>query len=280
MLSRLQLDIATSGEPNRFVVEIQPDDSSVGSAEHLRSYQMFDTIGAVGGTAAYALLVGVLVGLSQMSGAAKFAAFATAVVWGIIVVAVAALGGFAQGAAGPVPVPPLAFVCFLAVLFGSWFALPKFRNAVLSVPLPALVAVNAARLGGVFFLILTNESRLSKPFGPAAGWGDIVVGALAIPLATVAVDGAVKYRTGLRLWNWLGALDLVNAVTLGLLSAPGTPFRVFTEGPGTSAMADLPWVMVPAMLVPLYFLIHFTIAKKLRELQRSIPHVVSLRGVA
>jgi hypothetical protein len=39
---------------------------------------MFHTIGAIGGTAAYALLVGVLVGLSRWSGTAKFAAFATA----------------------------------------------------------------------------------------------------------------------------------------------------------------------------------------------------------
>jgi hypothetical protein len=40
---------------------------------------MFDTIGAIGGTAAYALLVGVLVGLSRLNGTAKFAAFTTAI---------------------------------------------------------------------------------------------------------------------------------------------------------------------------------------------------------
>jgi hypothetical protein len=241
---------------------------------------MLDMIGAIGGTAAYALLVGVLVGLSRMSGIAKFVAFATAAVWGIIIVVVAALGGFGQGVAGPVPVPPLAFICFLALLFGAWLALPKFRTAVLSVPLPALVGVNIARLGGVFFLILTTEDRLSKPFGPAAGWGDIVVGALAILLATIAADNTVKYRTSLTLWNWLGALDLINAITLGLLSAPGTPFRIFTEGPGTSAMATLPWVMVPAMLVPLYFFIHFAIAMKLRESRQSTRNVVSPHAAA
>jgi hypothetical protein len=237
--------------------------------EYIRSYHMFDTIGAIGGTAAYALLVGVLVGLSRLSGTAKFAAFATAAVWGAIIVVAAAVGGFAQGAAGPVPVPPLAFMCFLALLFGSWFVSPKFRTAVLVVPLPALVGVNAARLGGVFFLILTDDGRLSKPFGPAAGWGDIVVGALAIPLMAIVAGGAVKHRAWLSLWNWLGALDLINAVTLGLLSAPGTPFRIFTEGPGTSAMATLPWVMVPAMLVPLYFFIHFAIAVKLRKSRQT-----------
>ena len=143
-----------------------------------------------------------------------------------------------------------------------------------------MAGVNVARLGGVFFLILTSEGRLSSPFGPAAGWGDITVGALAIPLAAMAAGGAVKHRTWVRLWNWLGSLDLINAVTLGLLSAPGTPFRIFTEGPGTSPMAALPWVMVPAMLVPLYFLIHFTIAMKLRELRQSTRNVVSPHAAA
>ena len=71
----------------------------------------------------------------------------------------------------------------------------------------------------------------------------------------------------LGLWNALGALDLVVAVALGLLSAPGTPFRVFTAGPGTSAIAELPWIMIPTLLVPVFLLIHLTIAAKLRSPQ-------------
>jgi hypothetical protein len=66
-----------------------------------------------------------------------------------------------------------------------------------------------------------------------------------------------------------GRIFTVNAITLGALSAPGTPFRVFTEGPGTTAMNTLPWIMVPTMLVPLYLLIHFTIAAKLRLVERA-----------
>ena len=59
------------------------------------------------------------------------------------------------------------------------------------------------------------------------------------------------------------------AVTLAALSAPGTPFRVFTEGPGTQVMATLPWAFVPAMLVPIDFLVHFAIAAKLRSVSRT-----------
>jgi hypothetical protein len=234
---------------------------------------MLDLIGAIGGTAVYAILVGVLVGLSRESGTAKFAAFAAAAIWGALIVTLAALGDFAPGVAGPVPVPVLAFACFLALLFVSWFASPRFRTAVLSVPLPALVGVNVTRTGGVLFLILTAERRLSGPFGPWAGWGDIIVGALALPLAVMCAGVALKHATWIKIWNALGALDLINAITLGLLSAPGLPFRVFTDGPGTLALASLPWVMVPAMLVQLYLLIHFVVPAKLKLLRESTQEV-------
>lgn len=236
---------------------------------------MFDMIGAMVGAAVYAALVGVLVGLSRGSGSAKLATSAAAAVWGAIIVAVAALGGFAPGATGPFPAPVFAFGGFLALLFAGWFFLPRFRSALLSVPLPALVGLNAARLGGVFFLILGANGRLSAPFAPVAGLGDMLVAALAIPLAAMAAARAGQPPAWVGAWNALGALDLVVAVSLGALSAPGTPFRVFTEEPGTLAMTQLPWVMVPTMLVPLYLLIHLTIAAKVRSMQPA-RHAVAM----
>jgi hypothetical protein len=238
---------------------------------------VIDMIGAIGATAVYAVLVGVLVGFSEVGGATKRAAFAAAAGWGGIIVATAALGGFAPGATGPVPAPVFAFAGLLALLFGGWFLLPRFRSALLSVPLPALVGLNAARLGGVSFLILAADGRLSAPFAPVAGWGDVVVAALAIPLAAMAASGGDERPAWLGVWNALGALDLVVAVSLGALSAPGTPFRVFTEGPGSLAMTALPWVMVPVMLVPLFLLTHLVIAAKLRSVQPAARAVAMAR---
>jgi hypothetical protein len=54
-----------------------------------------------------------------------------------------------------------------------------------------------------------------------------------------------------------------------LSSAPGTPFRVFTEGPGTQVLATLPWIFVPAVLVPIDLLVHFAIAAKLKSDPRA-----------
>ncbi len=240
---------------------------------------MFEVIGAIAYTALYAVLVGVLLGFSPARRSTKIAAAAAATLWGVIVVTIAGFGLSASGAAGPVPIPVMAFAVFFALLFGAWGARPQFRDALLSVPLPALVAVNAGRLVGIFQVIQTAQGRMSAPFGPAAGWGDFWVGALAIPIVAIAARGP-KNRGWVGAWNLLGAADLIDALTLGALSAPGTPFRVFTEGPGTGAMGALPWIMVPTMLVPLYLLVHFTIAAKLRSEERAPRTVLPARFAA
>ena len=151
------------------------------------------------------------------------------------------------------------------LLHGGWLLAPRVRGALLSVPLPALVDVHAGRLGGVLFLLLYADGRLSAPFAPAAGIGDIIVGSLALLFAPMLALRYDMRRSLLSLWNAFGVLDLVVAVTLGLLSAPGIPFRIFFEEPGTQAMTTLPWLFAPAMLVPIYFLIHVAIAAKLKS---------------
>lgn len=236
---------------------------------------MVDMIGAIVATAIYAVLVGVLVGFSPAGRGAKLVAVVAATVWGGIVIAVAARGGFAPGAAGPVPTVLFPFVGSLALLFAGWFFLPGFPSSLLSVPMPALVGLNATRLGGVFFLILAADGRLSAPFAPVAGLGDMLVAALAIPLAAVLAVGAGESTAWLGIWNALGVLDLIVAVSLGVLSSPGTPLRVFTEDPGTVAMTGLPWIMVPAILVPLFLFIHFVILAKVRSL-RPLTRAVAM----
>jgi hypothetical protein len=77
----------------------------------------------------------------------------------------------------------LAFSAVVLVGFVAWFLSPAFRHALPSVPLAALVGINAFRIGGIFFLLLFAGGRLSAPFAQSAGWGDIITGLLAIPLA-------------------------------------------------------------------------------------------------
>jgi hypothetical protein len=239
---------------------------------------MFDIIGTVFATTLYATLVGVLIGLAPARDATKLAAFAAAGVWLVIVVATAAAIDLWAIPGGPVPVNLLPFIVLMALLFGAWFLMPKVRDALLSLPLPALVALNIGRVVGIFFVFLYAQGRLSAPFAQSAGWGDVITGLLAIPLVLSMRTRAGRATTPLALWNAFGTLDLIAAISLGIMSAPGTPLRVFTEGPGTAVMAQLPWMMIPTMLVPLYLLVHLTIATKLRALHRpAVEAATALR---
>jgi hypothetical protein len=225
---------------------------------------MLDVIGALLFGAISVTFLVVLIGLAAIRPVSKLLAFAIAFSWIALIVAIAALGGFATGVAGPVPTPVLAFLILVIAGLTGWLAWPAFRRAVLSIPLVALVGINGVRVAGVLFLILHTQGRLAAPFSTSAGWGDIIAGAIAIPLAALMAWKGTVPRWLLGSWNAVGILDLITAITLGALSAPGTPFRVFTEAPGTNAMGTLPWVIIPAILVPLFLLTHLVIGVRLR----------------
>jgi hypothetical protein len=230
---------------------------------------MLDIIAALAIGAMFTVDVAVLVGFAAVSSRAKFGAFAIAATWAATIVTIAAMGGFRPGLFGPVPAPVLAFGALVFGSFVAWLSWPAFRRALLSVPLAALVGINSFRIGGVFFLLLFADGRLSSPFAPSAGWGDIITGRAAIPIAASAASARSVSRGLLAAWNAFGALDLVVAVSLAFLSAPGTPYRVFIDPPGTVVMTTLPWILVATLLVPLYLLTHFTIAARLRFLRYS-----------
>jgi len=227
---------------------------------------MLDFLGAIGATVIYATLVGVLTGFSQASRRTKWIVFSLATLWGALIVAIASAGGFRTGTLGPLPVPVVAFTILLAALFGLWFYSDRFRNAIAKVPFRAMIAVNILRYAGVMFLLLQAQGRLSAPFAPSAGWGDILIASLAIPIAL----SVGRFPNGwIRAWNLLGILDLVLAVSFGVLSAPGSPLQIFTEGSGTRALSELPWVMIPTMIIPILLLIHLAIDSRLRAVKQT-----------
>ena len=230
---------------------------------------MLDVIAGITFGAMFAADVTILVSLMDVRLKSKVRISTFAASWVAAVIAVAAMGGFRPGLLGPIPTPVVAFGAFVVGSLVAWLAWPAFRDALLSIPLAALVGINAFRIGGVFFLLLFADGRLPAPFAPSAGWGDIIIGMAAIPIAAIAASHRNVSPTIVTAWNAFGALDLVVAVTLAFISAPGTPYRVFTEEPGTAVMTTVPWILAATFLVPLYLLTHFTIAARLRSSRRA-----------
>jgi hypothetical protein len=163
------------------------------------------------------------------------------------------------------PLPGVFVVVpILAALVAVRFS-PAARAALLSVPLPFLVALNIGRVFGAFFLLLAAAERLSGPFPYSAGWGDVITGAFALPALWLAVRASAAGDRWLALWNAFGALDLIVAVSFGLTSAPGSPVQIIHAGIGPAAVLGLPWSLIPTVLVPAYLIVHGLIAVQLRE---------------
>jgi hypothetical protein len=95
-------------------------------------------------------------------------------------------------------------------------------------------------------------------------------GAIALLLLALLARGVRVPKLWLGGWNAFGLLDLLTALALAMLSVPGTAFRVFAEGPGTLVMGTLPWIFVPAMLVPVDLLVHVVIMVKLKSAKHAI----------
>jgi hypothetical protein len=71
---------------------------------------------------------------------------------------------------------------------------------------------------------------------------------------------------GFAVWNLLGILDLVVAVSLGALNSGFVPGLAGTVT--TAPKAQLPLVLIPAYLVPLFIMLH--VAALLRARQHPV----------
>jgi hypothetical protein len=222
---------------------------------------MLDFIGMVIIAALMMLIINALIIFMDASRVAKIVLAAVIGVW--IGLAAAAAGAGFLPISRPVPVVGLFVMVPLlaAALATAW---PAARKAMLSIPMPVMVALNIVRVFAVLFLMLAADGRLTGPFPYSAAWGDIITGVVAGPVLWLLKDGGARHNTSIASWNLFGAADLALAITFGITSAEGSPLQLF-PGPGSEAMQHVPWSFVPTVLVPIWLLLHAIIAMQLRR---------------
>jgi hypothetical protein len=222
---------------------------------------MLDFIGMVITAALMVLVVNALTTFMDVSRAAKITLAAVIGVW--IGLAAAAAGAGWLTISRPVPVVGLfvAVPLLAAVLVTAW---PAARKAMLSIPMPVMVALNIVRVFAVLFLMLEAEGRLTGPFPYSAAWGDIITAVAAVPVLWLLKDGGARYTLAIASWNVFGAADLVLAIAFGITSAEGSPLQLF-PGPGSEAMQHAPWSFVPTVLVPIWLILHAIMAVRLQR---------------
>ena len=222
----------------------------------------FDVIGGVELTASAAIMVATLSIVMGRDLARRLTLAAVLSGWFAIVVILAATRVLHYEHGIGSPGLGLAVVLPIVLMWVAVMRVPSLREELDRAPLAVLTAVNVVRILGVSFVILYAKNRLPAPFAPAAGWGDIVAGLAAVPVAWLVHRQSRGWRGALIAWNVFGLVDLIDAVGLGVLSSPG-PLRLIFAEPGAGLMSTLPWLLIPGFLVPLLTMTHLAIFYRL-----------------
>jgi len=190
---------------------------------------------------------------------------ASVAAWFAIVAVLGARGGFVSPSGVP-PLPILLGVLTpLAVFFAAYLLSRSIREFVLAIDPRLMMAMQAWRFAGLGFLALYAHGVLPGFFAWPAGLGDMAIGMTAPWLLAVLLrqPSFATSRTFV-IWNLLGILDLVVALTTGAL---GTILVVGADaGVTTGAMAQMPLVLIPAFFVPLLFALHAAALLQARRL--------------
>ena len=163
------------------------------------------------------------------------------------------------------PIPLGAAAILPVVVFAIWYLRSaEFRQFVLAANLRVLTLAQTWRVGGVVFLILHHQGLLPGVFALPAGWGDLAIGATA-PLVAWAISSQKRFPKGIFVsWNVLGMLDLVMAVTLGIL-ASASPLGVLAGEITTQVMGTFPLSLIPTFFVPLLIMFHLIALGRVRN---------------
>ena len=140
------------------------------------------------------------------------------------------------------------------VLLACW-KVRTIRACVLNIDLRWLVVLHLTRLfAGAYFLLLCQRRLLPCAFATPAGWGDIVIGVLAVALVSSMHTQFAK--TVLLSWNTLGLIDIVFVVSSVLRFG-------LKNWQSMHALRELPLSLLPTFLVPLIIASHVLIFVRL-----------------
>ncbi len=178
--------------------------------------------------------------------------------------------------------PALALVIPLSLYLVDWYWLKsRFFRGLWALDDKTAIMVQAYRIVGVFFLVESLQGRLPLAFALPAGLGDILVGLLA-PWVAWRLGEEKPYATTIAVaWNFLGTMDLVCAISLGILHAP-TSLGVLGNDLTTRAVTQYPLCLIPSWVVPISLMLHW---RSLQGLRKGLPQarnrtVASVVGLA
>jgi len=181
--------------------------------------------------------------------------------WFVFALAGSLLGIFDSQPRPPIPLGVTALGPI--AVFAVWYLTSLgFREFVSTLNLRLLTFAQVWRVVGIVFVILYWRSALPGVFALPAGLGDVAIG---ITAPVVAWLWKPPYpRKMFVMWNLLGSLDLVLAVSLGVLSS-ATPVGLLAGDISTRLMGQFPLSLIPTFFVPLFLIFHLISLDRVRR---------------
>jgi hypothetical protein len=176
----------------------------------------------------------------------------TLVLFGWLCFAVGLTGWF-HNASAPVVAATVWSLTALALI--AWWKINLIRVWALGVDVRWLVLFHVTRFfAGAYFLVLCRIGELLCAFATRAGFGDIIVAALAV--AVVVTIRRPFAKTLLLVWNTIGLIDIVFVVFSALRFG-------LRDWQSMHALRELPLSLLPTFLVPLIIASHILIFVRL-----------------
>ncbi len=173
--------------------------------------------------------------------------------------------------------PPLILAFFLGVptvgFVLAYATSPSFRGFTETIPLTLLVGSHLWRFVGLGFVVAWLAGALPAGFGIPEGFGDIIAAAGALALLPRLRNGTAS-RGWLLAWNTFGSLDLLSAITVGVLFSEGPLGLLHTPSASTALMVTFPVSLIPTFFVPLFLLVHALTFRRIARLEGDF-HAVS-----
>ena len=202
------------------------------------------------------------------------------ILWFLLVTGGSVLGVFQGNPSRPPLILGTAVILPVIVFVSAWAGSARFRRFILSLDIRATAFTQMGRILGGVVLILYAQGVLPGIFALPAGLGDIAIGLTAPLVAWMLVSRTRVRLVILALWNVLGLLDLINAVSLGILTSQST--LGILAGATTSAdIVTFPFSLIPTFLVPLYLMLHLiSLDQVRRHWAQQRQHVLMSEGAA
>jgi pimeloyl-ACP methyl ester carboxylesterase len=166
--------------------------------------------------------------------------------------------------------PPLVLLGFIAVpivgFVATYLLSSSFRAFAKGIDLTLIVGSHLWRFVGLGFLIGWLNGALPAGFAIPEGSGDVIAAAGALALLPSLRRGTAS-RRWLLAWNTWGFIDLVSAITMGVLYSEG-PLGLLSAGTVTTRwMVTFPVSLIPTFFVPLFLLLHALTFKKIADMR-------------